>query len=36
MLLKKRRIALTLSLPQDIKAFVAADPYVKAGLVPSW
>lgn len=31
-----KRMALYSSLPQDIKAFVAADPYVKAGLVPSW
>ena len=22
--------------PEEVEAFVAADPYVKAGLVPSW
>ena len=34
--LENKRLALSLPLTQDIKAFVAADPYVKAGLVPSW
>ena len=34
--LENKRLAVSLPLTQDIKAFVAADPYVKAGLVPSW